>query len=79
MKNSKVKVKVNNRALLARINRFLIRQDQKLIKCRSKRCRQDFGNYYVIDVKLNAINEKNIELDKLGSRLGILKPYEELE
>ncbi len=76
MKNSKVKI--SDRALLARINRLLIKQNQKLIKCRSESCRQDFGDYYVIDVSLNAIIEKDIELEEIGCRLEVLKPYEEL-
>lgn len=77
MKSSKVKV--SDRALLARINRLLDKQGDKLLKSRSERSRLDLGDYYIIDASHNVITSKNIDLEKIGRELKVLKPYEELE
>ena len=72
-----VKVKVSERALLARINRVLAKQDQKLIKCRERSVR-DLGDYYAINVPRNVIIKKDVKLEDIGHRLAVIKPYEEL-
>jgi len=74
----KNKVKVNWRALLGRLNRALAKEGLKIHKSRSIQCFSDYGEWYITDGR-NLISEKNIKLEKIGRKLKVLKPYEELE
>jgi len=72
------KVKINERALLGRINRALAKEDRKIHKSRNVQGFLDCGHYYITN-KRNLIYEKNIDLEEIGRRLEVLKSYEELE
>ena len=73
---AKNKVPVTQRALIQRINRAL---DHEVVKVsRGMRARIDCGEFYAVDVSTNAISAKDIDLEKWGRDLEVLKPYEEL-
>lgn len=58
-------------ALIARINRTLAKRGEALRKSRSEREAQDFGGFYVIDVALNAVLQKDVDIDALAAELGL--------
>jgi len=49
-----------------------------LHKSRSIQCFLDCGEWYITDDR-NLISEKNSKLEKIGRRLKVLRPYEELD
>jgi hypothetical protein len=77
MTKSGSKVGITSRALIQRINRKLA-PDEVLKTARTERVRLEFGDYYVIDVGINGIIEKDVDLESLGHRLGVLRAWEEL-
>lgn len=73
----KSKVQVSERALVARIRRVLARHGQTLRRCRVDA--MDFcnlGTYYTVDISLNCIVQKDVDIVALGRELGILKAWE---
>jgi hypothetical protein len=38
----------------------------------------DVGEVYVLDVSRNAIVDKDVDVEKLGRKMGCLRPFEEL-
>ena len=68
---------ISTDALIARINRVLRRNDEVLRKSRSMRMWLDCGNYYIVDVSMNAVVCQRIDPESLGRELGVLKPWEE--
>jgi hypothetical protein len=75
---SGTKLKLTQRALMQRINRKLARNHQKLSTVRSAGHESNVGRYFILNVSRNVITETNIELEKLGRRLGVFKEWEEL-
>jgi hypothetical protein len=71
------KVPVSERALFQRINRTLKKQGEILRK--SKRQDWEIGEFYLLDLQHNVIIGKDLDLEELGRRLDVLKPYEVLE
>lgn len=68
-------------ALIKRINRKLAHRDQQMKITRGERWRRDLGDYYVIDVRLNAIMDTHCqpealarEIEVLGSRERVVEP-----
>ena len=76
---AKKTVPVGKRALIARINRTLKKDDEMLKATRGERARSDLGDYYIIDVRGNLILHKDVDLEDLGRELGVLKGVEHLE
>ncbi len=73
------KVPVSERALVARINRVLAKDDETLRRCRDdSRGFNELGRYYTVDFTRNVIVGKDHDLEKLGRKLGVLAPYEAL-
>lgn len=72
------KVKISERAMVQRINRALAKEDQKLRKGRG-RWASDLGEYYVVDIRQNAVVASNVDVGKLAKDLGCLAGYEEVE
>src|SRR5262249_26929673 len=70
---------VSLRALIQRINRKLKPQDEMLKTLRGERCRNELGNYYIVDFNRNCILHKWIDPEALGRDLGVLHPWERLE
>ncbi|WP_316205267.1 hypothetical protein [Bradyrhizobium sp. SZCCHNS3004] len=77
MAKTERKVPVTMRALLARINRRLARDDQALRSCRSdSRWWRDLGDHYVVDVNRNIIQDTFVDPVIYGSELGVMQPFE---
>jgi hypothetical protein len=72
------KVPVSWRALLARVNRALAKQDQQLHRSRTPRAEMDLGEYYVRDTSMNIIVDKFVDPEDLAREFGVLKDYEEV-
>jgi hypothetical protein len=36
------------------------------------------GRYYIIDTEHNAISALHVDLEKLGRKLGVIEPWEEV-
>ena len=77
-KTKKYAVPISERALLARINRQLVKEDQKLVKTRSEKVKVEVGDCYLLNVERNAILRMPVDLEDLGHDLGVLKRYEVL-
>jgi hypothetical protein len=78
-KAEKYTVPISERALLARINRQLVKEDQKLAKTRSEKAKVEVGDYYLLNFERNAILRMRVDLEDLGHDLGVLKRYEVLD
>lgn len=65
--------------MIQRINRKLKPDLEALKISRSERMRLDVGEYYVIDYRLNAIQQHNVDPEALARELGVLKDWEEVQ
>jgi len=72
-------VPVSQRALIARINRALKKDDEVLKATRGERWRDEQGDFYILDWRKNWIVYKHVDLEELGRELEVLKPFEHLE
>ena len=73
------KVKVSERAIIARINRRLTKQNEKLIICEETSPNfAELGRYYIVDLNQNTITGKWFDIERLGTELKVLKGYEEI-
>ena len=66
-------------AVIARINRKLRHDDEKLQKSRGSRFIVDVGRYYVRDLHTNFINAMHVDPATLGRELGVLRDWEAIE
>jgi hypothetical protein len=66
------------RALIARINRKLAADDEVLRISRSKRALFDLGQYYIVNTRYNGIAGQNMDPEKLGHEMGLIKPFEKV-
>ena len=74
------KVKVSERALLARINRKLQPGGEVMKRCReSSRAHDELGDYYLVNLRRGAVADKHIALEAYGRVMKLLQDYEELE
>ena len=74
------KLKVSERALLARINRKIHDDDLMLRRCPStRRDYLNMGDYYLVNWRINGLAGHHIDLEDYGREVGVLKDYEELE
>ena len=71
----KEKVAISERALTQRINRKLASDMKRLCKARGNVSR-DVGDYYVINYRINAVMQKDVDVEKLARELGVLKAWE---
>lgn len=75
-----MKVKVTERALLARINRALRKDNQQLYRCRAdSQAYDELGDFYAMDTALNVVMAKHINLAMWARDLGVLPDWEELQ
>jgi hypothetical protein len=72
------KVPVTSRALIQRINRKLAADGEVLKASRGMQAFLDVGDHYVLDISMNAVVRKNLDIEQFGRSLGVLKPYEGL-
>jgi hypothetical protein len=74
------KVKLSERALLARINRALAKEDEGLRRCREdSRDFHNLGRYYRVDYFHNGIVGTDVDLESLGRELKVLADWEVLD
>jgi len=72
-----MKSQVSERAVLARINRKLKKDDIIVKKCReSSRAYLDLGDYYSVDFYHNRIIDMHIDLAQLAKDASVLAPWE---
>ena len=71
-------VPVSERALIQRINRKLRSNDEVLKTARGGRAEWDLGRYYVVDFNMNAVMQKDVDLESLGRELNALQKHEHL-
>jgi hypothetical protein len=72
------KAPVTMRSVIARINRRL-KPDLEMLKVtRGERLRQNVGDYYIIDFRMNAITHNDVDPEKMARDLGVLKEYEQV-
>jgi hypothetical protein len=76
--NTGKKIPVSERALVARINRKLAQQGEKVCKSRTAWNYVSVGDYYVIDVNRNVTAGVAVDPESLAKELGVLKRYESL-
>ena len=80
MAKQKQKVPVSLRALTARINRKLAKDDAMLLKVRGRAgTRREFGDYCVVDARSNAVKSTHVSPVELGRELGVLRGWEKVE
>jgi hypothetical protein len=78
--NKQNKVQVTARALVQRINYSLAKKnDLQVKKTRGARALLDLGEYYVLDVARNFVQETNVDIEDLGRELKVLADFECLE
>ena len=77
-KPQRTRVKITDRALFQRINRKLKDEGEQLRTARTQDIESSMGRYFIIDLTLNSVIERNQNLEKLGRKLGVLQPWEEL-
>ena len=75
---TKTTVPVGERALIARINRKLKPEGEKLKKLRGERWLNDLGQYYVIDVTQNSLLHPDVDLEGFARECGALEDWEHL-
>lgn len=74
------KVKVTERALVARLARKLATEGLQLKKCRSDSpWYNDMGQYYAVELGGNAVRERHIELEAWARKAGVLRGFEVLD
>lgn len=69
---------VSEKALLARINRKLRKDDEAVRRCRDGKWSHTLGRFYRVDLRRNAHLDNHINLEELGRELLVLKPHEKL-
>jgi hypothetical protein len=72
-------VPVTVRAIVQRINRALAKKGEQLRASRGDQARTELGDYYVIDLHRNTLVLYRVNLDALGRKLGVLRPWERVE
>ncbi|ACO77994.1 hypothetical protein AvCA_17810 [Azotobacter vinelandii CA] len=75
-----MKVKVTERALLARINRLLRQDNQQLCRCREgSRAYAELGDFYALDTARDVVMARHVDLAMWARDMGILPDWEELQ
>lgn len=72
-------VPVSRVALVQRINRLLAKDDEQLRATRGGKAQEQLGDFYTVDLRLNAIIHQHINLEEFGREIGALKAFEHLE
>lgn len=68
--------KITGRALIARINRKLAREGQRLCILRGNRGESSLGRFYAVDVMFNHVTAQHVDPEKWGLELGVLRHTE---
>ncbi len=70
---------ITKTALVARIQRALRHDSQRLRKTRSDYWHWQLGEYYVEDFCSRFIVDKYVDVEELGRRLGVLREQEQVQ
>ncbi|MFY9836000.1 MAG: hypothetical protein WAK55_05935 [Xanthobacteraceae bacterium] len=70
--------RVTEKTVVVRLQRFLVSKGKRLrIATSTKQKRWGFGRYYLVDTK--GVIDKNVDIEKLARKLGLLDPWETLK
>jgi DNA-binding response OmpR family regulator len=72
-----IKIKVSERALLARLRRALAKEGE-ILKTTRPRDYSTLGDYYIVNDR-NCVTAAGVDLESLAREMKLLKPYEEVE
>lgn len=72
------KLMVTARSLIQRINRALPPNQMLKSNRRSERMTEEFGAYYVLDVKQKRVVQRHVDLVQLAKKLEAIEPWEDL-
>lgn len=84
----KIRIRITERALFQRINRKLKQDGEKLCTARTDSAKEQLGRFYVVETGQHArpkravssgVVHTDVDLEKLGRKLGVIQPWEELE
>lgn len=73
------KIPVSEKAVLARVNRRLDRDDQAVKKTRRKSIVSYIGEYTRVDYRRGGVVENHVDLEALAREVGALEPWETME
>jgi len=72
------KVPVSYRAVLARVNRILAKEEKAFRVSRSQGERSNLGDAYILDTSKNEVVDSRVSLKDLAAKLGAIKAFEEM-
>ena len=72
-------VKITQRELVRRINQKLAKNIEEVMESRYGESNNETDEYYTIEFDQNTITTTNVDLEKLGKELGVLKDFEKLD
>ena len=81
-KMTTAKVGVSRRAVIQRVNRSLLKQEEMLKTWRSGGVdwkAWEAGDLYLINIRLNALIDPCVDLEQLARNLGVLKQWEAIK
>jgi hypothetical protein len=78
MKRKKTSIPVNERTLIQRVNRELLKTHRTVIKVKTAEARLITGDYYVLNTYTGTVDKLNVNLEKLGRHLRVLRTHEYL-
>ncbi len=72
-------VTVSERALLARVNRQLLKKSQQLLRCppNNINAMRELGRFYIVNLH-GSVECQHQDLEDIAKDLGVIKPYEKL-
>jgi hypothetical protein len=72
-------VKITQHELLRRINQKIAKNIEGVTESRDGESHNETDEYFTIEFDQNKITTTNVDLEKLGKELGVLKDFEKLE
>ena len=63
-------------ALIKRINRKLVKTEEILRKWRGPGLEAQMGDYYIVDLRSNAVVRGHLDPEDFGREIGVLRPGE---
>ena len=70
------KIGVTMRSVIQRLNRKLAADDEVLKVARGERMRQELGDYYVLNVRMNGVMHHDVDPEAMAREMGALKVWE---
>jgi len=72
-------VKITQRELVRRINQKIAKNIEGVKKSKDGEAHNETDEYYTIEFDQNNIITTDVDIEKLGKELGVLKDFEKLE